>query len=526
MQEILALAFEYLRGIWRFRWVGLIAAWVVCLAGWFSVAQMPEKYVASARVHIDSNTVLRPLLKGIAIQPNLDERITLLKRTLLSRPSLEKLMRMTDLDLQAKSEADKERIMQMLRGGVRLTGSRRNSSLYSVRFKHADRDTAKRVVQSVLTVFIERTLGEKRTESEGAQEFLDQQIKEYEQRLAEAEQRLADFKRLNAQRLPGGGRGYYSKLESTKGQVAAARLELRELENRRKKLVRSLQDEKPEIESGVLLAKAVSPLDKRIQALLAKRDGLLVTYTERHPAVRQTEGLIEQLKKERNAELAASLEQEKESTTGMQPNPVYQKIKNMITATEAEIASKTVRVGEYEKRVKDLQKLIDSIPQIEAQGKQLDRDYGIIVSQHKQLLKRRETVRLGEKVTQSADDVKFRVIEPPFVPAKPTEPDKVLLNTGVLGLGIGVGAGVALLISLLRPVFGDRRRLAVVTGLPILGTVTLVRAPEERRKVLISNLMFTSFVVILLLLYAGISVEQVLGLDLAGKLQSIKAGLL
>lgn len=526
MQEIIALALEYLRGIWRFRWIGLLTAWLVCIVGWIFVAQMPEKYVASARVHIDSNSVLRPLLRGIAIQPDLGQRITLLTKTLLSRPSLEKLMRMTDLDLQAKTDADKEKILALLRNGVRLSGSRRNSSLYSVSFKHHDRDTAKRVVQAVLTVFIESTLGEKRSESEGAQEFLDQQIGEYEQRLTEAEQRRADFKRRNAGRLPGSGGGYYGKLESTKAQLAAAKLDLRELQNRRKQLKRQLQDEDPEIESGVMFAQEVSPLDIRIQSLQAKMDELLVTYTGKHPAVRQIEGLIAELEKERDAQFEASLEAGDEPAGGMQPNPVYQQIKNMITATEAEIASLSVRVGEYKKRVEDLQKAINSIPQIEAQMQQLDRDYKVVSGQYQALIKRRESARLGEKVTQSADDVKFRVIEPPFVPAKPTEPNKVLLFTGVFVAGIAAGAGVALLISLLRPVFSDRRRLSVATGLPVFGTVTLVRSPEERRKILLSGFMFASFAGMLLALYVGISAEQILGLDLVSKLKSVKAGLL
>ncbi len=69
MQELLIPVLEYLRGIWRFRWIGLTVAWVVCLVGWLFVAQMPEKYVATARVNIDTNTVLRPLLRGLAIQP-------------------------------------------------------------------------------------------------------------------------------------------------------------------------------------------------------------------------------------------------------------------------------------------------------------------------------------------------------------------------------------------------------------------------------------------------------------------------
>ena len=108
MQEILAQVFSYLWGVWRHRWLALAIAWVVAIAGWLWVWSMPESYVARARVYVDTNTVLRPLLAGLAIQPDHENRIGLLSRTLLSRPNLEKLMRMTDLDLQG-NDSGRER---------------------------------------------------------------------------------------------------------------------------------------------------------------------------------------------------------------------------------------------------------------------------------------------------------------------------------------------------------------------------------------------------------------------------------
>ena len=526
MQELLIPVLEYLRGIWRFRWIGLTVTWVLCLVGWLFVAQMPEKYVATARVNIDTNTVLRPLLRGLAIQPNVGQRVALLSKALLSRPNLEKLMRMTDLDLQAKTDLQKEAVLKMLRDEIRLSGDRRNRSLYSVSFKHRDRDTAKRVVQSVLTVFIESTLGEKRTESEGAQEFLDQQIKDYEQRLREAEARRAEFKRKHAGNLPGQGGGYYAKLEAAKNQLATAKLALKEAQNRKRQLKQQLADEEPEIEGDSMFgSQEFSPLDARIQSLQAKLDELLVKYTDRHPEVRQIKGLIAELEAQRDAELEEAAT-DGEPSAAMQANPVYRQLKNMITSTEAEIASLSVRVNEYQRRVDVLKQAIDNIPKIEAQMKQLDPDYNVLSQQYQALIKRRESARLGDKASQTADEVKFKVIDPPFVPLEPTEPNKLLLNIGVFVIGIGAGAGVALLVSLLRPVFSDRHRLALATGLPVFGTVTLIRSHEEKRKVLIGGVLFASLMLLLLIVFVGISLEQMAGFDLTGRLQDIRARLL
>ncbi len=48
-------------------------------------------------------SLLRPLLAGLAIQPNLDQQVALMSRTLISRPNVEKLVRMADLDLGART---------------------------------------------------------------------------------------------------------------------------------------------------------------------------------------------------------------------------------------------------------------------------------------------------------------------------------------------------------------------------------------------------------------------------------------
>lgn len=128
-----------------------------------------------ARIHIDSSSILRPLLRGLAIQPDINRQVALMSKTLFSRPNMEKLMRMTDLDLQVTNDLEKEALLSRLRSSLHLSsGGRGSSDIYSVSFKHEDRDVAKKVVQSVITVVVENTLGDKREDRAGAEEFIDQ----------------------------------------------------------------------------------------------------------------------------------------------------------------------------------------------------------------------------------------------------------------------------------------------------------------------------------------------------------------
>ena len=75
-------------------------------------------------------------------------------------------------------------------------------------------------------------------------------------------------------------------------------------------------------------------------------------------------------------------------------------------------------------------------------------------------------------------------------------------------VGFIVGAGLALLVSLIAPIIGDARELSAVTGLPLLGTVTLTLQPQEKRREYFALATFSSLAIALLLAYLGLSLGE------------------
>ena len=67
MEELVSQITGYLRGMWRFRWWGLALAWVVGIVAGVVIYKMPDKYESSARVLVDTQSVLRPLMAGLAV---------------------------------------------------------------------------------------------------------------------------------------------------------------------------------------------------------------------------------------------------------------------------------------------------------------------------------------------------------------------------------------------------------------------------------------------------------------------------
>ena len=109
MQDIFEEIIDYLKGIWLKRRYIIIATWLICPIGWYAVSSMPNVYKSEARVYVDTQSLLRPLLKGLTVETNPNTQIRLMIKTLLSRPNLERISRMTDLDVQANNSEEYEK---------------------------------------------------------------------------------------------------------------------------------------------------------------------------------------------------------------------------------------------------------------------------------------------------------------------------------------------------------------------------------------------------------------------------------
>ena len=123
MQEILAQLLLMLRGAWRYRWPALALTWAVALAGWLAVAAMSDRFQARTRVYVDTESLLKPLLEGIAVDRDVMSQVSMMQSVMLSRPNLEKVARKTDLFLSADSTQDQEMVIGSLQERIALEGT-------------------------------------------------------------------------------------------------------------------------------------------------------------------------------------------------------------------------------------------------------------------------------------------------------------------------------------------------------------------------------------------------------------------
>ncbi len=510
MQEILDQLLVILKGVWTKKWYVIIVAWLICLIAWPVVLKMPDQYRSNAQVYVDTQSLLKPLLRGLTIETNPGEQIRLMSRTLLTRPNLEKIARLTDLDLTAKTPAEFDQLLKQLGQDISF-GKARRENIFTIGYTSQDPVLAKNVVQATLTTLVENALGDKRTDSVNAQSFLDKQINEYEAQLNEADRKLTAFKQANVAYLTGSTGSFYSGLTTLKEQIRDIKLSLNEAEQRKESLELQLEDledaegDEDLMADSFMTAGHATIYDSRIAVLEQELDALQLKYTNRHPLIRETNRKLDSLRRSQQQEI----EQHAGMATGgdgndISANPIYQSVKLNLSQELANIQSLKARLANYEERLKVQQQKLDTVPEVEAELAALQRGYSIIQGKHNQLMNRRESARLADSAEADTDSIQFRVIEPPRVPNNPDGPNRPLFLSAVLIVALGAGVVVAAGISTLSPTFFNTRQLYAVTGVPVLGSVTLLHSHEVIRTVRRRGILFVALGMVLIALYGVI----------------------
>lgn len=471
-----------LRGIWRRRWMVAAVAWPSAILLAVAVSLVPERYEAGARIYVDTQTVLKPLMAGLAYQPDIEQQVRMLARTVVSRPNVERLVDTPELQLSSDDPKVRERTVNQLLDRIKFaaTGS---GNQYEIRYRDTNPERARRLVEATLGLFVHATEGSKKRDSEEASRFIDEQIRSYEQKLVESENRLKDFKVKNFGVSGVSNQDYFGRMSALADEVNKLRVDLRAAEQARDAFKRELSSEIPQlpVEAAAVTAPVVvSEVDARLEVQKKQLDDMLRRYTEEHPDVLAARRVIVQLEAQKRAEAEARAKaMGGNDRVFAATSPIYQKLRISLAETEAQVASLRSQLAAQQSRLEEVRALAGRVPQVEAELAQLNRDYDIIRKNYDQLVSRRESASLGVKLDESSQLAEFRVVEPPRVSPTPVFPGRTHLALLAVIATFALALGAPVLADYLRPTFGDAASLQAVTKRPVLGSVSVARSLQR-----------------------------------------------
>ena len=461
--------------VWRRRWLALAVAWCVCLIGWLVIAFIPNAYESRARIFVQMQTLL-PDKIGITTSDR-QRDVDQVQQTLTSTVNLEKVVRGTDLSLQANSDADVAALVEKLRKNIEIKAQQDNLFQITARSSAGGMSDAKNaklsraIVQKLIDIFVEENLAGDRNETSQTMRFLDGELARRQKQLEEVEARRSAFEQKYMGLLPGVG--------SIGDRMAAARSELATVDSNLMAAQGSLSAMNGQMASTPATVAsaggggAAGPNSSRIASLQAQlNDYQARGWTDQHPDVVATRDQIARLRP-----LAAG---ERGGGAGSTANPLYITLRSMQAEKQATVAALAARKAQLQSDMAQLTAKQSDEPGVAAEQQAINRDYDVLKAQYDKLLGDREEVKLRSDVSTKTDSVKFSVIDPPSAPRLPVAPNRPLLLALVLLLGIAGGIGAAFGQAQLATTYATADRLARASGLPVIGSISeIVTAPQQ-----------------------------------------------
>lgn len=464
-----------LGGGWQFRWYGLAVAWIVCLLGWMAVVLIPDAYQSSAKVYIDTDTLMRPLLRGIVVSTDTQQEINVMLRTLLTAPNMERVVRATNPKANAMSAPQMQDAVAKLTQNVALKALG-TKNLYQIGFTDPNPAYAQSVAQTLLSVMVDSNVGDQRRESDDARSFLDTQIAAYQRRIQEADKHKADFRAAHLNVFFGA-----SDIDEARNAIVQSQQQVEEASARVSSLRGQLAATSATIDingpAPVQLGGAGTVENKRQQLgeARAKLDELRAHYTEDYPDVVAQKQLVDRLKKQ----LTEKRNPDEDPNLQSVSNPAYLMLRTKLADEEVGLAVARDKLATAQKRLDSAGKNVGENLMIRRQYDNMDRDYQALKKNYEALVERREAANISQAAGDQQSNMVFRVVEPPSLPNRPSAPNRLILNLLVLLAGAGGGVAVAIALGQVSGRFLTVEQLSQAFALPVLGAVTIARTAAD-----------------------------------------------
>jgi polysaccharide chain length determinant protein (PEP-CTERM system associated) len=489
---------DYWAMVMRRRW-WLMAPLFVCGFVAFGVAHFwPEKYRSEALILVEQQKV-----PELYVTPNvvtdLQDRLQSMTQQILSRTRLQKLIEQSGLYAEMRQHMTSDEIVDKMRTDIRIElvqAPRRQDELtaFRISFMYSSPHVAQQITNELTSLFIDENLQARGQQSVGTTSFLENQLEQARQDLAQQEQSLREYKLRFIGELPEQQQSMLQMLGSLQSQLEANSAAIERSEHERIYL-ESMRSEYQALQGSGVSADgnaAVSPIaaaDETLRDLRKQLTDLESKYTLRHPDVEKLQDEIADWEQQRK-----QLEDKRDDPTpkDASTNPVKTprsmslvEVESRLKVTKAEIEDYQESGKKLRARMDDLEKRLNLVPMREQQLAEVNRNYENSRQNYQSLLQKKMQSELATNLEKRQQGEQFRIIDPPNLPLKPSEPNRLEIIAIGWVLGICIGVGLTALQEMRDESIHSERALHEFVPLAILVHVPPLRSRSERIRTLL-----------------------------------------
>ncbi len=461
----------------------------------------PDTYVSSATVK-----VIPQVVPEVYVQSNVNalmaDRISAIAQTVLSRPVLTTIITTYELYPRDRQRLPTEDIIENMRRDIKignvmnLSNNKDHVPAFQISFAYTDRYKAQKVVNDLVSKFIDTNLRERSNSSLSTTSLLRDQWEVAKKDLDSIESKLADFRTKNQGRLPDEMQQNFQQMNAMQSSISSLNAALSRINQEKLMLESQLSIYKGRL--NTLAKDAAAPVEaggavKSDRLLEAEREvriyenqlaALREHYKDTHPDVQQAQAMLASAKKKHD-QLAKDEEGKKPESAprGSSPQMIRERrdLEAAIQQTQSQIEAKNLEAEGYRKEMgqasasmRVYQSRLDGIPMSQKDYAELSRDRDMARQKFVDLDQKMGKALLAQDMENRKAGESLEQLDPPSLPFTPTQPKRPM----VIGVGTSIGLVLGLLFAGAREMkdtsLKNLKDVRAYTKLPILGSVPLL----------------------------------------------------
>jgi len=475
----------------------------------------PETFVSKGIIKVEPQQVPESLVQATISHDMLD-RLNSMLESIESVNKLTEVITTYNLYLKERSREPLLDVIEEMKTKIHIDPLGQNTNhqvpAFQVSFSYADRHQAQKVVQELMSRFLDES---KRTQSNTtfqSAEFMKDLADTAQKELDGIEDRLAAYKIQNNGRLPEQANNNYSKLQSleTRQQSLATQLngytqnkmfveQQLSLYTKQANELAQIKSEPAAIAAAAAAQQQKSPrlqrAEQEVESWANTLRQLQQRYTDNYPEVKTakeelatSEKKRDQIIKEDKEELDAKSDTKKDAVTGkaaaatslaslkdsQDREATVQRMQANIAQYDNQIEQLNAEAKQVKQEINLLQGRLDSVPQSEKEYDDLRRERDIKMAQYEDMKKNLTKAQVQKEMENRNEGENLQILDGASLPETATYPDHPL----VIAIGAGIGLMLGIVIAGAREMkdtsLKNLKDVRAYTQMAILGSIPLL----------------------------------------------------
>lgn len=471
----------------------------------------PDSYTSQAIIRIVPQQVPEEMVQA-AVSQRMEQRMAAMMQTVESRSSLTNIINNFNLYPKLRTQEPIEDVIEEMKSkDIKIsqvatlgnsTGERRGAPAYTISFSYENRYLAQKVVQDLVSRFLDESSRSKSSGTYATAEFMKEQMDQAKKDLDEIETKLQAFQTENNGRLPDQQDSNIRQLQALQLQTtnigsqisraAQDRLQLQSQIQIFKDAQAAVAKEQPAEQQTLEIQKKNTKLleaERDVQTVETQLNLLLQKYTDDWPEVRSTRGRLavaKQIRDDLMKEDAATKKTEgpvQTTAKAQSPQQVRElrdldgRIRQLQTAVEAkdmEISSLNKDLQKANAQISIYMGRVDTVPAGARQYGDLLREKDLAKAKYVKLDQNLQQAQIAQDMEGRKQGETLELLDPASLPLNPTEPKRYLIVSIGAALGLVFGMVIAGALEMKDTSLKNLKDVRAYTKMAILGSIPLL----------------------------------------------------